>query len=52
MAPESLEAQLCVDDWSRAALRTQEIERDKNNNLFDFTTDGGMKTSTFGVGSE
>ena len=41
MAPESLKAQTCVNDWTRAALRTQKIEREENYNLFDFTTREG-----------
>ena len=41
MAPELLEVQTCMDDWSSATLRQQEIQRDENEDLFDFTTDRG-----------
>ena len=51
MAPELLEVQTCMDDWSSATLRQQEIQRDENEDLFDFTTEG-TETSTSCVGSD
>lgn len=45
--PTSLEAQVCVDDWTKAALRQQEFERNADEeDLYEFTTDGTGSTST------
>ena len=39
MTPESVEAQACVDDWSKAEMRDQEIVRQTNEDeFFDDTT--------------
>ena len=43
--PSSLEAQACVDDWSRAELRQQQNEPNDFEDLFD-DTDTGSSTKT------
>ncbi|XP_057997545.1 uncharacterized protein LOC131176514 [Hevea brasiliensis] len=51
MVPESLEAQTCLDDWIKAALRQQEITREGNEDLYDIGTDG-TTTESSGCGSD
>ena len=47
MTPESLEVQTCVDDWTRAAIRDQEIKRDDDDDEFvEMTTTATEGTST------
>ena len=44
LAPESIEAQVCVDDWTRAELCQQKMKVDFNEESLDLTTDSSMTT--------
>ena len=44
MTPESLEAQACLDDWTRAERRAQEVMRPDSEQLYDVDTDTTAST--------
>ena len=44
LSPESLEIQACVDDWTRAEYRQQEMEKDEEEE-FNYTTDSSAVAS-------
>ena len=53
MTPESLEIQTCVDDWTRATIRDQEMKRDDDDDEFvEMTITRTEGTSTSGIGSD
>jgi len=39
MSPDSLEAQACLDDWTRAGYRQQEFLRENEEELEDIDSD-------------
>jgi len=51
MTPDSLEAQACVDDWTKAELRAQENPKE-NEDLFDLYDGSSTGTSTGGANSD
>ena len=44
LSPESLEIQACVDDWTRAEYRQQEMEKNEEEE-FNYTTDSSAVAS-------
>ena len=40
MSLESVEAQACLDDWTKIALRKQKIVREKNEDFMKMKTTG------------
>ena len=40
MSSDSVEAQACLDDWTKATLRQQEIMWEKNENFMKMMTIG------------
>ena len=52
MSLESLEAQICLEDWSKANQRIQENMRPTNDYLFDLTEETQATTTTENPESE
>ena len=38
MSPDSVEAQACLDDWTKAMLRQQKILREQSEEFMEMTT--------------